>query len=195
MRAASEACSPSSLDEWSAAGLADAPPLARTRTWAGPGLRVAQVVLQGRIDAGLRAAGAGDGAARHPRRPPLEGAWPTGRDRPRRHRHARLRRRARGGVSRAPMRADRRALDDPPRRLRPRPVSRDGEMWPHRREAERALELTPGACSPWTSSICASPTSARSPPRASASGSASPCASPSRRIRTSSSGTPSGRGG
>ena len=40
--------------------LADAPPLARTRT-GGPGLRVAQVVLQGRIDAGLRAAGAGDG--------------------------------------------------------------------------------------------------------------------------------------
>jgi hypothetical protein len=49
------------LDEWSRDGLADAPPVARPRRAPGPGLRVAQVVLQGRIDAGLRAAGAGDG--------------------------------------------------------------------------------------------------------------------------------------
>ena len=49
------------LEEWSRGGLADAPPVARALVRPGAGLRVAQVVLQGRIDAGLRAAGAGDG--------------------------------------------------------------------------------------------------------------------------------------
>ena len=49
------------LDEWSRGGRADAAPGARACVRPAAGLRVAQVVLQGRIDAGLRAAGAGDG--------------------------------------------------------------------------------------------------------------------------------------
>ena len=132
------------LDEWLGDGLADAPPVARARrVGVGSGLRVGQVVLQGRIDAGLSAAGAGDGGGLATlvvhlskalgRRPEIDHVVTVTRAFADKHDEAahELRYEPIDECS-----SIHRVAFGPDRYLA------TAEMWPHRREAERALEHT-----------------------------------------------------
>ena len=131
------------LDDWSRGGLADAPPLARALVRAGPGLRVAQVVLQGRIDAGLRAAGAGDGGGLATlvvhlskalgRQAEIDHVVTVTRAFADEHAEASHELPCEPIDERSTIH---RVAFGPDRYLA------TAEMWPHRREAERALELT-----------------------------------------------------
>jgi glycosyltransferase involved in cell wall biosynthesis len=132
------------LDEWARDGLTDAPRLARaSRRAARPGLRVAQVVLQGRIDPELRAAGAGDGgglatlvvhlAKALGRRPEIDHVVTVTRAFADEHAEASHQ----VGYEPIDERSSiHRVAFGPDRYLA------TAEMWPHRREAERALEHT-----------------------------------------------------
>ncbi|MDF2749273.1 MAG: group 1 glycosyl transferase [Gaiellaceae bacterium] len=132
------------LDEWSRDGLDDAPPVAPARLRAaGPGLRVAQVVLQGRIDAGLRAAGAGDGGGLATLVVHLSKA--LGR-RPEIDHVATITRAFADEYAEASHELRHEPIDERSSIHRvafgPDRYLATAEMWPHRREAERALERT-----------------------------------------------------
>jgi hypothetical protein len=169
------------LDRWSEGGAPPATRVAARRS----GLHIVQIYLPGYLDAGLQRAGAGDGGGLATLLVHLSAALA-----------------GHPGVARVTTLT--RAFSGPGvpavHSTRSEPVSAgaaierirfggDGylaaaDLWPHRRDLERALE---GRSCGWrrsTRCTCASPTSRRWPPSASAAGSASPCSSRSRRTPT-----------